>query len=169
MIRLPPQPPTQLGVGAAISEPEALAGGFRWQSACEKLRGISAETRWGGPGVAEMDSADYVLMRGCRPIALLRETERDYPWVSCEFQAFPAFEAVRPVLQAARDVDTWGAVLRVRLLRLRLRSTDGAPTLRRLRLVVDGDEAHFRFALGLLGLWKLRRWARRQMSGDTDS
>ncbi|GAB2846799.1 hypothetical protein GCM10027176_58140 [Actinoallomurus bryophytorum] len=114
--------------------------------------------------VVEMDGADYVLTRGGRPIALLRETERDDPWVSCEFRAFPAFESVRPVLQAAREEDTWGAVLRVRLLRLRLRSTNGAPTIRRLRLVVDGDTARFRFALGLFGLWRFRRWARHQMS-----
>ncbi|GAB3977750.1 hypothetical protein GCM10029978_068420 [Actinoallomurus acanthiterrae] len=119
-------------------------------------------------GVAEVDDPDYVLTRGRRPIALLREVERDYPWVRCEFQAFPAFESIRPVLQSPRDADTLRGVLRSRMLRLRLRSTDGYPTVRRLWLVVDGDSASFRFAYGPLGRWKLRRWARRQIASGID-
>jgi hypothetical protein len=111
-----------------------------------------------------VDDPDYVLMRGRRPIALLREVERDYPWVRCELQAFPAFEAVRPMLQPPRDVDTLRGALRSWLLRLRLRSTDGAPTITRLWLVVDGDSASFRFTLGPFGRWRLRRWARRQIA-----
>jgi hypothetical protein len=112
----------------------------------------------GGDGVTEMDRVDYVLTRGCRPVAVLREIGRDQPIVQCEFHTFPAFEAVRLVLQAHRDEDTWRALLRVRLLRLRLRSTDGFPTIRRLRLVVNGDEAAFRYAVGPVYRWRFRRW-----------
>lgn len=107
-----------------------------------------------------MDRADYVLTCGSRPIALLREIERDQPTMRCEFQALPAFEAVRLVLQAQRDEGTWRAFLRVRLLSLRLRSTDGSPAIRRLRLVVDGDRATLRFAIGPVYRWRLRRWAK---------
>jgi hypothetical protein len=94
--------------------------------------------------------------------------ERDQPRVRCAFHAFPAFEVVRPVLQAQRDDDTWRAFLRVRLLRLRLHSTDGSPTIRRLRLVVDGDEAAFRFVVGPVYRWRFRRWAKRRVLTGLD-
>lgn len=116
----------------------------------------------GVTGVMGMDRVDYVLTRGCRPIAVLREIERDQPTVRCEFHAFPAFGAVRPVLQARRDEGTWRAFLRIQQLRLRLRSTNGSPTIRRLRLTVNGDEAAFRYAVGPVYKWKFRRWAKRR-------
>lgn len=112
--------------------------------------------------VAVANEATYVLTRGREPIALLWEVERDQPWVVCEFRALPAFEAVRPVLEAVRREDTFRSALRYRLLRLRLRSADGYPTIRRLWLVVEGDRASFRCSLGRVGRWKLRRWGRRQ-------
>ncbi|MEW2358098.1 hypothetical protein [Spirillospora sp. NPDC029432] len=113
-----------------------------------------------------MDEVDYVLTRGSQPIALLREIERDQPVVRCRFHPLPAFDAVRPVIEAQRNDPTWAAFFRVRLLRLRLRSTDGSPTIRRLRLALDEDEAAFRFAVGPIYRWKFRRWARSQSQYD---
>lgn len=72
------------------------------------------------------------------------------------------------MLQAQQEIDTWKAGLRVRLLRLRLRSTDGSPTIRRLRLVVNGDEATFRYMVGPVHRWRFRKWAKRQTLTETD-
>ncbi|WP_144070014.1 hypothetical protein [Nonomuraea indica] len=116
------------------------------------------------------DRTTFVLLRGRQPVAELVVVADEFPQLYCEVKHLQGFEEVRSTLVRAWEAvegraGIW-AIVRMKLLRLRLRPSYGGPLISNVVLILDGDRAVLRYRYGPIAMWRLRRW-RRNMDADS--